>query len=61
MQSTLHLAIPVLGALHKAWTSHSEKPKYTFFVPTLDAAAEKINEYYKKTSSSNAYNIAMCM
>jgi hypothetical protein len=44
MQSTLHLAIPVLEALHKTWTSCSKNPKYTFFVPALDAAAEKINK-----------------
>lgn len=59
MRSTLHLAIPALEALHRAWTSRTENPRYEFFVPALKAAAEKIDEYYNKTGNSNAYNIAM--
>jgi hypothetical protein len=59
--TTLHLAIPALEALHKAWSSRSRRPKYARFAPALDAAAQKIDEYYEKTTVSPAYVMAMCL
>ena len=57
--STLHLAIPALETLHKAWSSRAERPKYTHFAPALNAAAVKLDEYYDKTTQTPAYIIAM--
>jgi hypothetical protein len=57
--STLHLAIPALETLHKAWSSHSERPKYARFASALKAAANKLDEYYEKTTDSPAYIISM--
>ena len=58
--STLHLAIPALETLHKAWSSRSERTKYRYFAPALKAAANKLDEYYGKTTDSPAYVMAMC-
>ena len=58
--STLHLAIPALETLHKAWSSRSERMKYRYFAPALKAAANKLDEYYEKTTDSPAYIMAMC-
>lgn len=57
--STLHLAIPALEALHKAWLSRAERPKYERFAPALAAAYTKIDGYYAKTTTSPAYVLAM--
>lgn len=57
--STLHLAIPALEALHRAWSSRAERPKYERFFPALEAAYTKINDYYEKTTESPAYILAM--
>lgn len=60
--STLHLAIPALEALHKAWsdrTAPTRRQKYERFVPALQAACTKIDEYYEKTTESPAYIMAM--
>jgi hypothetical protein len=57
--STLHLAIPALETLHKAWSSRAEKPKYARFSHALKTAAAKLDEYYEKTTDSLAYVIAM--
>ena len=57
--STLHLAIPALEALHRAWSSHAECPKYERFFPALKAAYTKIDKYYEKTTESPAYILAM--
>jgi hypothetical protein len=59
--STLHLGIPALEALHKAWSSRAERPKYAPFAPALAKACEKVDEYYEKTTDSPAYIMAMCM
>jgi hypothetical protein len=56
---TLHLAIPILEALHKAWSSRAERLKYDRFVPALEAACAKIDDYYEKTTATPAYIIAM--
>lgn len=57
--STLHLAIPALEALHRAWLSRAEGLKYNRFAPALKAAYTKIDEYYEKTTESPAYILAM--
>jgi hypothetical protein len=59
--SMLHLGIPALKALHKAWSSQVERPKYAPFSPALAKACEKVDEYYEKTMDSPAYILAMCM
>jgi hypothetical protein len=59
--TTLHLAIPALETLHWAWSSRAERLKYACFAPALTAAAKKLDEYYKKTTDSLAYIMAMCM
>jgi len=59
--STLHLAIPALEALHRAWSSRAGRPKYERFAPALEAACRKIEEYYEKTAESPAYIMAMSM
>jgi hypothetical protein len=56
---TLHLAIPALEALHRAWSSCTEHAKYQQFVPALNAVCTKIDEYYEKTTESPAYIMAM--
>lgn len=59
--STLHLAIPALETLHKSWSSRAERPKYARFAGALKTAADKLDEYYEKTTDSPAYIIAMCL
>ncbi|KAF8802671.1 hypothetical protein BYT27DRAFT_7215186 [Phlegmacium glaucopus] len=59
--STFHLAIPALEALHRAWFSRAEHPKYEQFAPALEAAYTKIDNYYEKTTESPAYILAMIL
>ncbi|KIK78669.1 hypothetical protein PAXRUDRAFT_108336, partial [Paxillus rubicundulus Ve08.2h10] len=54
---SLHLALPALESLHKAWDSCSTQSKYEGFSLGLDAAVEKIGEYYEKSADSEAYTI----
>ncbi|KAG1779171.1 hypothetical protein EV702DRAFT_1044108 [Suillus placidus] len=56
---TLHLALPALKALHSAWSSHSAQIKYIDFHQALDAAIDKILDYYMKSASSDAHIMAM--
>ena len=58
---TLHCAILALEALHRAWSSRVDRPKYQPFAPALHAASEKIDEYYEKTTESPAYIMSMSM
>ena len=58
---TLHLAIPALEALYRAWSAHVDRLKYEPFAPALRAACEKIDEYYEKTTASPAYIMLMSM
>ena len=58
---TLHLAIPALEALHRAWSSHAGHLKYDQFVNALKAACTKIDNYYEKTTESPAYIMTMSM
>jgi hypothetical protein len=57
--STLHLAIPALEALHRAWSTRADRPKYEPFATALHAACTKIDDYYEKTTESPAYIMAM--
>ncbi|KAG6852135.1 hypothetical protein C0991_002699 [Blastosporella zonata] len=58
---TLHLAIPALEALHAAWSKCRNQSKYSDFFPALDAAIEKVSEYYNKTSESEVYTFSMLL
>ena len=57
---SLHLALPALEALHKAWSSRASNVKYEPFWDALDAGTSKITDYYQKTADSDAYTFAMC-
>jgi len=59
--STLNMAIPALEALHRAWSSRAERPKYHQFAYALELACIKIDVYYEKTTESLAYIMAMGM
>jgi hypothetical protein len=58
--TTLHLALPALEALHKAWSTRLKREKYQYFAPALDAGLEKIAEYYERTADLDAYTFVMC-
>ena len=55
----LHLGMPALEALHKAWSSRAERLKYAPFAPALVKACDKVDEYYEKTTDSPAYIMAV--
>ena len=57
--ATLHLALPALEALHKAWTTRQTREKYQGYSPALQASLTKIEEYYNRTADSDAYTFAM--
>ncbi|KAG6852465.1 hypothetical protein C0991_011750 [Blastosporella zonata] len=57
---TLHLTIPALEALHAAWSKCHNQTKYKDFVPALDTALQKVQDYYKKTAKTQVYTFAMC-
>ncbi|KAJ7659106.1 ribonuclease H-like domain-containing protein [Mycena polygramma] len=61
LKSTLHLALPALEALHDGWTQCADDPKYSVFADALNQALAKVDEYYQKTSNSNAYMFAMVL
>jgi hypothetical protein len=58
---TLHLAIPALEALHRAWSSRAGHLKYDRFANALEAACTKIDNYYKKATELPAYIMTMSM
>jgi hypothetical protein len=58
---TLHLAIPAPETLHRSWISQAERPKYIQFADVLQAAANKLDVYYKRTTDTPAYIITMCL
>jgi hypothetical protein len=58
--TTLHLAIPALETLYKAWSSRAARVKYERFAPALKAAAQKLDGYYEKTTESKSYIMTMC-
>ena len=51
--TTLHLAIPTLETLYKAWSSCAAQVKCKWFAPALKATAQKLDGYYEKTTESN--------
>lgn len=55
----IHLALPGLESLHKAWDTRSTKAEYIEFWPGLEAGVSKIAEYYQKTAGSDVYVLAM--
>ncbi|KIK36830.1 hypothetical protein CY34DRAFT_26215 [Suillus luteus UH-Slu-Lm8-n1] len=56
---SLYLALPALEALHSAWSLHLAQFKYIDFHQALDAAIDKISEYYTKSASSDAHIMAI--
>jgi hypothetical protein len=56
---SLHLALPALEALHKAWSARLGKDKYSSFTLALEAAIEKIAKYYEKTTDSDVFILTM--
>jgi hypothetical protein len=56
---SLHNALPAIETLYAAWQSASTKPRYAPFMLALEAAMEKLNEYYKRTAESDAHIISM--
>jgi hypothetical protein len=56
---SLHNALPAIETLYAAWQNASTKPRYAPFVPALEAAMAKLDEYYKRTAESDAHIIAM--
>ena len=51
---SLHLALPALEALYKAWDSRSSQLKYSIFSTGL-SVVKKISEYYEHTADSDGY------
>jgi len=56
---SLHLTLPMLKALHKAWSMQASSLKYEIFHKALEAGTAKINKYYEKMADSDAYTFAM--
>ncbi|KAG6892748.1 hypothetical protein C0993_003092, partial [Termitomyces sp. T159_Od127] len=53
--------IPALEALYKAWSSRATRVKYADFSLALQAACQKIDDYYEKTTNSPAYIMTMIL
>jgi len=45
--------------LHAGWTKAASKDKYEPFHEALEAATDKLEEYYNKTAASDAHIISM--
>jgi hypothetical protein len=58
---TLHNALPAIEKLYAEWEKASTKLRYEPFKDALNTAMEKFNEYYKRTSASDAHIICMGM
>lgn len=61
VETTLHLVVPALETLYKAWSSLARWLKHAHFELALDAAADKIDEYYEKTTKTPVYIMAMSL
>jgi len=57
--ATLHLALPALEALHKAWTTQLSCGKYKDFFPALQAGLTKVEEYYNRMAELDTYTFVM--
>ena len=58
--TTVHLALPAVEALRKAWSTRLTRVKYQALVPAMAAGLDKIAERYDRNSDSDAYTFAMC-
>ncbi|KAF8638777.1 hypothetical protein AX14_010153, partial [Amanita brunnescens Koide BX004] len=58
---TLHLALPALEALHKAWSTRVSRIQYLDFQDGLNAGIDKIVDYYQRSADSDAYIMAMLL
>lgn len=56
---TLCNAVPALEKLYATWEKQRSMPEARPFRNALDAGLAKVNEYYEKTSASDAHIIAM--
>lgn len=52
---TLHLGLPALEGLHRAWSKCLEDEKYGHFRRGLAAALDKIREYYNLTADNDTF------
>jgi hypothetical protein len=57
--ASMHLVIPALEGLRRAWMSKLSKDKYECFHPALVAAIEKLDFYLDKMRESDAHLVAM--
>lgn len=55
----IHLTLPTLESLHKAWDTQSTKTDYINFWSGLEAGVQKIAKYYEKTAASDVYILVM--
>ncbi|KAL0565923.1 hypothetical protein V5O48_016097 [Marasmius crinis-equi] len=60
-EPSLHVGLPALEGLHKAWSSRIERPKYIRFTEALQAGINKVSDYYNKTDISDAYTMAILL
>ncbi|KIK75912.1 hypothetical protein PAXRUDRAFT_171268, partial [Paxillus rubicundulus Ve08.2h10] len=58
---TLQHALTALEALHKAWTIHPDYERYIELSNGLDAATDKLAEYYNCTADSDAYTLSILL
>lgn len=56
----LHTSIPALEVLHTTWNNRLNNPKFDIFLDGLEAAMQKVEEYYNKMATSHAYTFVMC-
>ena len=56
---TLHNALPALERLYAEWEKASNKARYEKFKPALAAGMAKLDEYYHRSSASDAHIISM--
>ena len=56
---TLQNALPALEKLHLSWEKAAAKPRYSNFIPALNAGMDKITTYYERSADSDAHIMAM--
>jgi len=56
---TLHNALLALEKLYAEWEKALRKPRYKSFVPALTAGMVKLDEYYKRSGTSDAHLMAI--
>lgn len=59
-EPSLHIGLPALEALHRAWSTRAKNEKYSRFADALNDGISYIAEYYQKTRESDAYIFSMC-